>query len=278
MKKILKELLPPILLKGLRGFAQMVYRPELEYTYCREGWPRERILGWNAQSVVDAYMAGWDDFYNHAQSTIPWDFKQVDSQASVLDVTAQNMRLVFAYAFIRAAYGCPGLKVLDWGGGIGHYYVLARNILPEIALDWTVKDLPLLCSAGERLLPMVRFTSRDDEVLSSQYDFVLASSSLQYSENWRLTAENLVRATGRWLLITRHPVCHRSGDFVLAQRSYGTVYPGWVINRSGFLKYMETECGLRLVREFLTSACSKVIGAPDTSEHRGYLFVKDGTC
>lgn len=275
MRETFKELLPPILLKGLRRLRQRMYQPELDYTYCREGWQRERFPGWNAQSVVDAYLAGWDDFCSRTQTTVPWDLRMADSQATALDVGAQNMRLVFAYALMKAAYGCQGLKVLDWGGAIGHYYILARNILPEIALDWTVKDLPLLCSAGERLLPKVRFTSHDDSALSSRYDFVLASSSLQYSESWPLTAKHLARATASWLLITRLPICHRSGDFVIAQRSYGTVYQGWVINRNGFLNYTETECGLRLVREFLTGAGSKVVGAPDTLEHRGYLFVKE---
>lgn len=276
-KELLKEVVPPILLRGFRHVADIISRNESEYTYCPEGWPSDTPVGWNSQSAVEAYLSSWSDFRNRVQDRVPWDLKDSNSQASMNDVSVQNMRLVFAYAYLRAAYGYPELKVLDWGGGIGHYYVLAHNILPELVLDWTIKDLPLLCAAGERLLPTVRFTSRDDEAFAEQYQFVLASSSLQYAEDWRTTAKNLARATKKWLLITRHPLCHRKGNYVLVQRSYGTVYPGWVFNRREFLTYMETECGLSLVREFLISPGNKVTAVPEQTEARGFLFSKTVT-
>ncbi len=277
-KELLKEFIPPILLRGLRHIAYMLYRPKSDYTYCSEGWPHNYNSGWNTQSVVEAYMTGWDDFIHRLESSGPWDLKEVDSQTSINDVVVQNMKLVFTHSLMRAAYGHPELKILDWGGGIGHYYLIARNALPELALNWTIMDLPLLCESGKELLPQVRFTSSSDDAFAACYDFVFASSSLQYALNWRQTVHNLAQVTKSWLLITRHPVCHQSNDYVVVQRSYGTTYPGWVCNRNEFLHFMEQDCKLKLVHEFLISPGSKIDSAPDASEQRGFLFHKEIPC
>jgi putative methyltransferase (TIGR04325 family) len=122
------------------------------------------------------------------------------------------------------------------------------------------------------LLADVHFTSLAEEAFSGTFSLVLASSSLQYSEDWREVAVKLAAVTEGLLLITRLPVCHQTQDFVVVQRSYGTAYPGWILNRGGFLSYLEKQCHMNLVREFLICPGEPVHGAPEDHEQRGFLF------
>jgi putative methyltransferase (TIGR04325 family) len=162
--------------------------------------------------------------------------------------------------------------VLDWGGGFGYHYLVARALLPDASFEWVIRDVPLVCDAGRRLMPDIRFTSSDDEALSTPSSLVLASSSIQYSRNWREIVAGLAAATAELLLITRLMVCHGGNDFVVLQRNYNSDYPGWVLNRTAFLQFMQANCRMALMREFLICPGEDVHGAPERHEQRAFLF------
>ena len=83
--------------------------------------------------------------------------------------------------------------MLDWGGGVGYFALLCRTILPpEVDVDFHCRDVPLVCDAGRELLPEVTFWT-DDACLEREYDLVVASSSLQYAEDWRALLGRLAR-------------------------------------------------------------------------------------
>lgn len=269
IKEFCREVAPPFLWKTL----QRIGGVKGDYEYFSTEWSDtlSNLPGWNVQSVVDAYQSGWTDYLRRIQSAEPMDLQSADCASQTSALIAQNMRLIFAFALARAAYGRPNLRVLDWGGGIGHYFQLAKILLPECNLDWTIKDLPLLCEAGRRLSPQVKFTESDEQALASNYDLVFASGVLQYIRDWQHTAANLARVSESWLLITRLPVCLNHSGFVALQTSYQTTYPFWVLNRAKFLQHLEG-CGMRLVREFLVGSSARIPKAPADWEQRGFLF------
>jgi putative methyltransferase (TIGR04325 family) len=274
-RQVVRDCLPPVVLRWARRLRQRGSLVASDgYRYCPDGWPSREGQGWQAQSVVDAYLSSWTEFLRDARNNTLFAMKDAAATPGYGDYLAHNTLLVFAYALLRAARNRERLKVLDWGGGLGQYFVVAQNILPGVALEWTVKDLPSLCEAGARLVPDARFIARDEEVLPRAYDLVLASSSLQYSEHWQEAAATLARATGGYLLVTRLPVCHQVDSFVVVQRvaNYGTEYPGWIINRSAFLGHLGQPCGMRLLREFLVFPGPEVPAAPGPHETRGFLF------
>jgi putative methyltransferase (TIGR04325 family) len=167
------------------------------------------------------------------------------------------------------------LSVLDWGGGIGHYHALARSTVPGLALDYHVKETPATCARGREVSPEVTF-HEDDTCLERRFDLVVASSSIQYAEDWQTLAAALASATGDYLYLARVPVALQAESFVVIQRpyvhGYETEYLGWVLNRAGLLERM-AETGLGLAREFLLDARFSAVGAPeDPVEHRSFLF------
>ena len=192
------------------------------------------------------------------------------------DREAHNMLVSYAYVLARAARGRDRLSILDWGGGLGHYLALGRTVLPDVELDYHCRELPKVAAAGRELHPDASFHD-DDSCLDRRYDLVLASSSLQYSEDWRGTLRALARAAGSYLYVTRVPLALRSPSFVVLQRAhrygYDTEYVGWVLSRDEFLGEAAA-AALRLVREFLLFGEIDAEGAPERPvEHRGFLFV-----
>jgi putative methyltransferase (TIGR04325 family) len=129
------------------------------------------------------------------------------------------------------------------------------------------------------LLPHDTFHDSDSSALARAYDLVLASSSLQYLKDWRLTLGKLAEATARHLYVTRQPFVTRSRSFVVMQRphryGYRTEYPGWFLNRDEFLEAADGT-GLRLRREFLIWERPYVPGAPEQGQYRGFLFEPAG--
>lgn len=255
-------------------------RPEWEYV--PEGWERRRrdpsVRGWDVDAIVEAYRAKWPSFAHALEGARPLGVNhEVPAGEEIVtdDLAAHNMLVSFAYVLALAAQGKERVSMLDWGGGIGHYYAIAKAVLPGAEIDYHCRDLPKLVAAGRALHPGARF-SDDDSCLERRYDLVLASSSLQYSEEWRETVRRLAGATGGYLYVARVPVALQSSSFVVLQRAYAygydTEYLSWVLNREELLAAASAS-GLELVREFLLLAWLSAAGAPEEpTGHRGFLF------
>src|SRR5205814_1473746 len=69
------------------------------------------------------------------------------------DLSAHNLLVSFGYVLALTARDRDGISVLDWGGGIGHYYALGRALLRGVEIEYTSRDLPLLSARGRELLP-----------------------------------------------------------------------------------------------------------------------------
>ncbi len=248
-----------------------------EWEYVPEGW-RRAAGGWDADSVARAYRKKWPLFLRAIRASGPLGvYHEVPEggDVSAEDPAAHNLVLTFGYVLGLAARGEQRLSVLDWGGGCGHYYVLARALRPDLRLDYHVQEVPKLAALGRELLPEVTFHDGDG-ALARPYDLVLASGSLQYAEDWTALLARLGAAADRLLYVTRLPVAFRSQSFVVLQRAgaygYDTEYLGWVVNRSELLG-RAAAAGLTLERELLVEGSFSAAGAPeDPVRHRGFLW------
>jgi putative methyltransferase (TIGR04325 family) len=231
--------------------------------------------GWAHRSIVEAQRSKWNGFIRAAARPRPLGQSHEAAADVPPNVASHNTVMSFGYALALAARGTDRLRVLDWGGGLGHYYVYARELLPEIALDYVVKDLPGLCAAGRELLPDVAFVSNDDEALAQRYDLVFASSSLHYARHHYRLLDRLCDSAARWLMVTRAPMIQQHDDFVVVQRphmyGYMTEYAGWFMNKDRFLNHIAAR-GLALEREFVVGEAAHVPNAPENAQFAGFLF------
>lgn len=296
VRLLAKDVTPPILWRALKRLKDgrmpapvpgaearqeeaPVARPEWEFV--PEGWARQRdpaVKGWDVDAIVEAYRAKWPSYLRALEGSRPLGvYHEVVAGGDVWtdDESAHNMLISFAYVLALAAHGKQRVSLLDWGGGIGHYYALARAVLPGIEIEYVCKDVPKLIAYGRELFPEAAFFE-NESCLERRYDLILVSGSLQYSEDWPGTLARLARATGGYLYVTRLPIAFRAPSFVVLQRAYAygydTEYLGWVLNRAELLAQGES-AGLELTREFLLAARFSAEGAPESPvEHRGFLF------
>lgn len=280
-KAILREALPPFILTFIRRCRQprLVAEQRPEWQYLPEGWDYLRqhpeAHGWNVQSILDVYQRKWPRFAELVAGTGPLGVAHESDLATNQDICAHNAAMVFGYALTLAGEGKDSVSLLDWGGGIGHFFLLGQALLPGKRLIYTAKDMPLMAECGRRFVPGQRFVSDDSECLRGKYDLVLASCSLHYEQDWRSRLRSLAHATGRYLLVTSLPVVMQSPSFVFVQRpsayGYKTEYVAWCLNRDDVLA-CAAACGLTLVREVVVGHSPDIDGAPERCIYWGFLF------
>ncbi|MBV8168630.1 MAG: hypothetical protein JO021_17675 [Alphaproteobacteria bacterium] len=106
---------------------------------------------------------------------------------------------------LAEAAGATGrLRVLDWGGGFGALAWAARALWPDLAIDWTVRELGVVCDYGAAAFPDTRFEDRD-EPEPEPYDVVLAVGALHQAPNWRAPLARLSAFAGRYLILIDLP-------------------------------------------------------------------------
>ena len=248
-----RRLIPPALLDALRAWRG-------GWRHAQGGWPDDPPeAGWNAPSVADSYESRTDLLATAAT-----------------DAAVHNTIMCFAHAVARAAWSRPALRVLDYGGGTGAYFDVARSLFPDLDLHYTCLDLPHVNAVGRRLRPNVHFVDSPHEAFNSSYDLVFASGSMHYSRDWRETSRLLAGCTSAFAYFTRIPIVAVAPSFVVNQRAYGTEYPGWFLNRGEFLSAC-AGVGLHLEHEFWLDERPVVRDAPEQAEYRGYLFRRHAT-
>ena len=269
-------MLPPILLDGLRLVWRRSRKPILEYA--PEGRKTVRTnsnsTSWNVDSVVEAERAKWDAFCRNLQGTGPLGFSHEHTDLSVVrSVSFHNVHVTYAYVLALAAHQKTTLSVLDWGGGLGHYYLVGKAVLPGVTLDYHCKEVPLMVKAGKRLNPDMHWYA-DESYLERAYDLVMINGSLQYIEDWPETLRRIAPAVRGYLFLTRLPVVDRGPGFVAIQRAYGTEMLHQQLNQAAVLQVV-SKTGLRLMREFVVGDRPYIRSAPEQCELRGWLFKKE---
>ncbi len=283
----IKLFVPPIALNLYRQlrYGNQLRQPtqdEFEWQYIPEGWAyadtHSEVKGWNVQDVLETYKSKWQKFVEMVQGTGPLGVAHESDLVSNADLNSHNTMMAFGYALALAGQKRDILSFLDWGGGIGHYYVLACAMLPNVKIEYHCKDVPLLAEYGAQLFPDQHFYS-DETCLERTFEFVMASTSLHYSEDWQKVLAGLAKATKNYLYITRLPTVLHAPSFVFIQRpylyGYNTEYLGWCLNKDGFVRAAQNS-GLELVREFVIGERPVIANAPEQCQYRGFLFRRKG--
>lgn len=267
------------MLEWLKDMYHRVRYGGLEWEFCPGGWTRKdgKVKGWNVGAIAQTQKLKWPEFMMATKGTSPLTIAHEAPSPREDDYHAHHLVMAYAYVLALAAHKKERLSLLDWGGGIGHYCILSRRLLPEFDLEYYCKDVPVICKVGREVLPEAQFIERDEDISIRHYDLVLASGSLQYIQEWKSVARLLASVANPYLFITRLPIVWQNKSFVVHQRAYaygyGTEYMSWFLNRGEFLDHMvSNDC--ELIREFAFHNHSMVNHAPEQAQVRGFLFRK----
>lgn len=281
-KPLLRELCPPLLWRLFRYtllpiFSRMQKR-HIEWEYLPKGWGIEEensaIKGWDVESVLEAYKMNWPTFLKNLEGTLPLGISPESDSEQRTDLTFHNMIMTYGYVLAYCCRNTSRISMLDWGGGIGHYYLISQKLLPHLTVEYHCKDFPRFVEYGKTLFPEAHFYS-DTSCLENTYDFVLASTSLHYSRDWVSTLKGLAKAAAGHVFISRLPIVWHVPSYVMIQRpyqyGYNTEYPGWCLNHDEFLD-IAYENQLHLIQEFVIQDSSSILRAPEQPRYFGFLF------
>lgn len=277
LKEKIKLITPPVIIHAAK-WLWSGRKHRIEWEYISEGWAyaetHPEVKGWNVLDVLETYKKKWPKFVDMVQGTGPLGLTHESDLTTNENINSHNEMIVFAYVLALAAGHKDRISMLDWGGGIGHYYLLAQAFLPGVEIEYHCKDVPVLSEYGAQLFPQQHFYP-DERCLERTYDFVLASTSLHYTEDWQILVQHLAGATSGYLYIANLPTVQEAASFVFVQRpyqcGYNTEYLGWCLNQTEFLQTAK-RAGLELVREFVYGYRPFICGAPEQNTYRGYLF------
>ncbi len=208
-KRAAHAVTPPIVADAARRVRRGRRGAELPaWEVAPEGWAAATALpGWDVDGVVTAARARLPEFRAALTgSHVLGMGTEAAFRVTTASVGAQQEALVLAYALLRASRTRDHVSVLDWGGGLGFSGLLARSILPDdVALDYHCREHSKLVAAGRGAVPEVQFCD-DDGCFDRTYDLVVASSSLQYAEDWQAVLARFARVATGSVLLTRVPV------------------------------------------------------------------------
>ena len=283
-RSLLKQCIPPILVPVLkRGYnrtKEALTGASDEMKYVQEGWAYAQshpdLKGYNVQDWIETCRKSRQSYMELAAKTDPLvPFAQDPTSEDAL--TDHNRMMLLGYCLMLASRDRESVSILDWGGALGHLYYVARALLPpDVGIDFTCKDVPLVVEYGVKHVPEIFFCD-DDTCLKRRYDMVMAHASLYYSEDWEDVFARLAEASNRYVLISRVPFVTQVPSYVILERLYRFDYNvetlAWALNRGSFLEHAK-KVGLSLVREFITGQAYEVPGAPEQPVFRGFLFSK----
>jgi putative methyltransferase (TIGR04325 family) len=288
LKQISKKFIPPILLdiknimiSGTKDNKADSTASEWEYVSdrwvdCFRGQP---VRGWNADGVVSTLTKMWPRFNESITAPNSFGLSNEAVIETKPDIGFHNNVMTYALVLSLVSRDKTCIRVLDWGGGIGHYYKIAKSLFPDLRLEYTCKDMPKICAVGRRICPEVRFVSKEMDCLQEKYDLVMASTSLHYNRDWQRVLSCLIACANGYIFINRLPVVETVPSYVMIQRpcqyGYETEYLGWCVNRSEFLDEAR-HAGAILQRVFLCADGNNIIipGAPEQACYHGFLFKK----
>ena len=278
LTKILKLLTPPILVDVARRLRRGNTRALLEYA--PDGWEDATACdggaqGWNVEKIVAVEKEKWSAFCQNLEGSKPLGFSHEDTDLSInRNPYFHNIHVSYAYVLALLARHKDKISVLDWGGSLGHYYLLGRAVLPEVEIDFHCREVPLMCAQGKELCPDIHFYE-DDSCLERDYDLVMINGSLGYFPNWKELLARLCGAAKDYLFLTRVLVVEHSRSFVARQHTdvydYDSELLTQVFNRREVLQTV-AGTGLELVREFVVGPGPAVAGAPEPCSDCGWLF------
>jgi putative methyltransferase (TIGR04325 family) len=271
VRRAIMLFLPPV----VTGLAQTAVQQRGAKRYHGSGWDVDGLLdrGWNRASVAAAQEAHWPTLLRNLDGPGPLGVGHWPDRRTREDVDDHNVMMSYGYVLAYAARHKDRLSILDWGGGLGHYYLYSRALLPDVVFDYHCYDVPALCEVGRRLQPDVHFHQGADTLEGAEFDLVICSAALHFFERWRDVARMLCTRAKDLLYITRLAIVESGPSFVVRQRSshYDTEFQSWCLNRGELFDCVQ-ERGMALLREFLFMDTQALINAPEPSSCRGFLL------
>jgi hypothetical protein len=151
LRLLLKAVVPPFLWVAAGALLKRKQLPD--WTLCPQGFDGTQSRGWNLARVAESERARFAVFREKVVAPAHLGVAHEVEDVRAEHPWAHNLAMTWGYVLASAAAGQTHLSVLDWGGGLGHSFLLARSLWPDLTLDYSVKDLTEMVKVGREFLP-----------------------------------------------------------------------------------------------------------------------------
>jgi putative methyltransferase (TIGR04325 family) len=261
-RDLLKNWLPPIMLRGLRAFTCGIrwsgnYTSWTEAQQASNGYDSENILGAVREALLKIKKG--DAVY--------------ERDSVLFDEMQYSWPLLAALMWIAAA-SKGVLNLVDFGGSLGSTYFQNRKFLfclPKVR--WNIVEQPHFVDCGK--------TNFEDDILSFYYDIdtcirqvssntILLSGVIQYLEKPYYFLEEITNLGFEYIIFDRTAFNKAEGDRLTIQKVpeeiYKASYPAWFLNKRRFLDILLSRY------EIIASWQDNTDAANIPSIFEGYIF------
>jgi len=246
---------------------------------------RRFLIDWVLPKILHKFLlgvyAGWHGYYNSFESARSKAGSYSDSEVfiGVLNKTLSTIKEgdvlerdgaiinervfqvhVLVGLILSLSWKQKGLKVLDFGGGLGSLYRELKNYLPFS--NWVVVEQPGLVSLATGNIDSGNLQFRTSlsgaYKLHDKYELAILSSVLQYLENPYEDLNQILSKKPRVVVVDRTLFSKDNKSYVSVQRvpksiyGFPTSYPCWILNKEELLGVFNKQ-GYVLVGEFRSS-------------------------
>lgn len=217
MKRIIKQLLPPIVLNALRTFKNSRFGFMGDYTSwqeaedkCKDGYAAAPIF----ESVKQAALKVKSGEYFCERDSVLFESPQYswESLACLMRVAARTS---------------GRLNVLDFGGSLGSSYFNNRLFISDLEVNWSIVEQEQFVSFGSENLgnQTLHFHETINQSVDAHFpDVILLSSVLQYLPEPYEWLERLLSVGSPFILIDRTPMGKLGRDVIKVQKVHPTIY------------------------------------------------------
>jgi len=232
MKKILKEVIPPFVLKPITG---LFYGWSGNYSSWKEA--SEKSTGYDTQIIIKKVK--------DALLKVKTGQAVYERDSVIFDKVHYSFPLLSALSLV-ALRNKGNLNVLDFGGSLGSSYYQNQNFFTDTEqFNWCVVEQPHFVKEGQETFADKHLHFfYDIETCLKQYkvDMLLLSSVIQYLENPLSFLDEVIGKKIEYIMIDRTPLLLKGDDRITIQKVpkniYEAKYPCRILNESKLLEHI----------------------------------------
>jgi putative methyltransferase (TIGR04325 family) len=267
-KKILKELLPPILKKLILYFKKNKEKYDLNGEYSNWSEAKLESEGYDVQNILNKTADAVLKVKNG---------KAVYERDSVLFDDIEYSWPILAGLMWSASQSKGELNVIDYGGSLGSTYYQNRKFLKKVSnVRWNVIEQPEHVKLGRSKFQdeyLKFYESIEECVKETVPNVILLSSVIQYLEDPYKLIDELADTNCKILIIDRTPFWSGNSDRIFVQNVpveiYEASYPSWVFSEKRFLSILSLNWNI--VEKFIS--IDKLTSAINI-EHKGLIAIR----
>lgn len=258
LREIIKELLPPVILRKITGY----------FYGWRGNYPdweiaRKKCSGYNSAKILEKV--------SESALKVKNGLAAFERDSVLFNEIEYNYPVVTALLWI-ASRNQGKLRVLDFGGSLGSMYYQHRFLFESMAdVRWCIVEQPAFVEEGNRSFAdeTLKFYYSIEECLKeNSIDVILLSSVLPYIEKPYYLLGTIKTKKFRYILFNKMHLIDKPDRITIQRvnpRIYKASYPCWFLNKQRFLAFMLKE--YELIFGFDNSDSVNL-----RSEIKGFLF------